>query len=165
MIYYIIMPIFALLLLIFQVSFLDLLFFGKIGIEISLIVVIYAGFHLSIERGGVLAFVLGFIFDCITGSITGFHTFYYVVVFLVSRVVSRRVYSESTFFIVLFALAASLAEGALLSLIYRVVYGIDGYMKILGIFVFQSIIAGFVSPAVFLLLDKVQDVLYVGEQQ
>lgn len=165
MVYYILMPIFALLLLIFQVSFLDLLFFGKIGIEISLIVAIYAGFNLSMARGGLLAFVLGFTFDCITGSITGFHTFFYVVVFLAARMVSRRVYAEGTFFIVLFALAASFSEGVLLSLIYRIVYSVDSYMKILWIFMVQSIIAGFISPAIFLLLDRIQSVLYVGEPQ
>jgi len=159
------MPIFSLLLLIFQVSFLDLLFFGKIGIEISLIVVIYAGFHLSIAKGGSLAFLMGFIFDCITGSITGFHTFFYVLVFLIARLTSRRVYSEGTFFIVLFAFAASIAEGVFLSLIYIVIYNVENFTKIMWIFVIQSIIAGFLSPAVFLLLDKVESVLYVGEPQ
>ncbi|MEN6466251.1 MAG: rod shape-determining protein MreD [Syntrophaceae bacterium] len=165
MIYYVVMPIFSLLLLIFQVSFLDLMFFGKIGIEISLIVVIYAGFHLSIARGGSLAFVMGFIFDCITGSITGFHTFFYVLVFLAARLTSRRVYSEGTFFIVLFALAACLAQGVFLSLIYSFIYNVENFMKIMWIFIIQSIIAGFLSPAVFLLLDKMESVFYVGEPQ
>lgn len=165
MIYYVLMPIFSLLLLIFQVSFLDLLFFGKIGIEISLIVVIYAGFHLSISRGGSLAFVMGFVFDCITGSITGFHTFFYVLVFLIARLTSRRVYSEGTLFIVLFALAASIAEGVFLSLIYFFIYNVEHFMKIVWIFIIQSIIAGFLSPAVFLLLDKMESVFYVGEPQ
>ncbi len=165
MIYYVVMPIFSLLLLIFQVSFLDLMFFGKIGIEISLIVVIYAGFHLSIARGGSLAFVMGFIFDCITGSITGFHTFFYVLVFLAARLTSRRVYSEGTFFIVLFALAASFAQGVFLSLIYSFIYNVENFMKIMWIFIIQSIIAGFLSPAVFLLLDKMESVFYVGEPQ
>jgi rod shape-determining protein MreD len=165
LIYYVVMPIFSLLLLIFQVSFLDLLFFGKIGIEISLIVVIYAGFNLSISRGGSLAFVLGFVFDCITGSITGFHTFFYVLTFLIARLTSRRVYSEGTLFIVLFAFAASIAEGVFLSLIYFFIYNVEHFMKILWIFIIQSIIAGFLSPAVFLILDKMESVLYVGEPQ
>lgn len=165
MIYYVLMPIFSLLLLIFQVSFLDLILFGKIGIEISLIVVIYAGFHLSIAKGGSLAFVMGFIFDCITGSITGFHTFFYVLVFLIARLTSRRVYSEGTFFIVLFAFAASVAEGVFLSLIYVFIYNVENFMKIIWIFLIQSIIAGLLSPAIFLVLDKMESVLYVGEPQ
>ncbi len=165
MIYYVLMPIFSLLLLIFQVSFLDLIFFGKIGIEISLIVVIYAGFHLSIARGGSLAFVMGFIFDCITGSITGFHTFIYVLVFLAARLTSRRVYSEGTLFIVIFTIAASFAQGIFLSLIYVFIYNVENFMKILWIFIIQSIIAGFLSPAVFLLMDKLESVFYVGEPQ
>ena len=78
MIYYLIMPFLSLLLLIFQVNILDLVFFGKIGLEISLLIVIFAGFRLSMAKGGTLSFVLGFIFDCITGSITGFHTFFYI---------------------------------------------------------------------------------------
>jgi len=165
LIYYVLMPIFSLLLLIFQVSFLDLIFFGKIGIEISLIVVIYAGFHLSIARGGSLAFVMGFIFDCITGSITGFHTFIYVLVFLAARLTSRRVYSEGTLFIVIFTIAASFAQGIFLSLIYVFIYNVENFMKILWIFIIQSIIAGFLSPAVFLLMDKLESVFYVGEPQ
>ena len=165
MIYYVLMPIFSLLLLIFQVSFLQLLFFGKIGIEISLVVVIYAGFHLSVAKGGSLAFVMGFIFDCITGSVTGFHTFFYVAVFLVARLTSRRVYSEGTFFIVLFAFAASIAEGFFLGMIYFAIYDVEIFTKIMWIFIIQSIIAGFLSPSVFLILDKMERVLYVGEPQ
>jgi rod shape-determining protein MreD len=108
---------------------------------------------------------MGFVFDCITGSITGFHTFFYVLVFLAARLTSRRVYAEGTFFIVLFAFVASLAEGVFLSLIYIVIYNVENFLKIMWIFIIQSIIAGFLSPAVFLLLDKMERFLYVGEPQ
>ena len=165
MIYYLIMPFLSLLLLIFQVNILELVFFGKIGLEISLLIVIFAGFRLSMAKGGTLSFVLGFIFDCITGSITGFHTFFYIAVFLSARLISRRVYSEGIFFIIIFAFCASLMEGVFLSLIYKFVYDLDNYYKILKIYLPQSIMAAFLGPAVFLILGRAEAFLYVREQK
>ena len=63
MIYYLLLPILLLLLVIVQITILDLFSLGWIGMEISLIVVIYAGFHLDALRGGILSLLLGF-FEC-----------------------------------------------------------------------------------------------------
>jgi len=57
---------------------------GRLVFELSLIVVIYAGFRLDLIRGSILAFVLGFVFDCVSGSVLGLFTFIYVVIFLCS---------------------------------------------------------------------------------
>jgi cell shape-determining protein MreD len=78
MAYYIVIPFFALLLVVLQRTLLDLVFGGRIGIEVSLILVVWAGFHLDMLRGGVLAFVLGFLLDCLSGTILGLTTFVYV---------------------------------------------------------------------------------------
>ena len=45
MIYYLLLPVFSLFLLTIQITIFDILFFGKAGLEISLILVIYAGFY------------------------------------------------------------------------------------------------------------------------
>ncbi|MEA1936085.1 MAG: hypothetical protein U9M96_04605, partial [Thermodesulfobacteriota bacterium] len=94
MIYYLILPVFSLLLIVFQTTVLDLFFLGKIELEVSLILVVWAGFHLDVVKGGILSFVLGFFLDCITGSMTGLFMFIYVVIFSLSKIVSLRVYAE-----------------------------------------------------------------------
>ena len=69
MIYYLLLPMLLLLLVIVQITILELFSFGWIGIELSLIVVIYLGFHLDTLRGGVLSLLLGFFLDCLTLSL------------------------------------------------------------------------------------------------
>ncbi|HEX7539367.1 MAG TPA: hypothetical protein VF358_03605, partial [Syntrophales bacterium] len=67
MAYYIVLPFFTILLVVLQRTLLELLFGGRIGVEVSLILVIYAGFHLDVVRGGILAFLAGFLLDCVSG--------------------------------------------------------------------------------------------------
>ena len=84
MIYYLLLPVFSLFLLTIQVGVFDALFFGKIAPEISLIVVVYAGFFMSVMRGGTLSVILGFFLDTITGGVNpGFFLFSYPLIFLV----------------------------------------------------------------------------------
>ncbi len=72
--YLVLLPL-ALLLVLFQKSILYLFFFGRVDVEISLILVIYAGFRLGVLRGALLSFVVGFFMDCMTGSVSGPHSF------------------------------------------------------------------------------------------
>jgi len=51
MIYYLLLPVLLLLLVIVQITILELFSLGWVGMELSLIVVIYAGFHLDALRG------------------------------------------------------------------------------------------------------------------
>ena len=67
-----------LLLVVVQTTILDFLTLGWIGMEISLIVVIYAGFHLDALRGGILSLMLGFFLDCLTSAIFGLYMFLYM---------------------------------------------------------------------------------------
>jgi len=92
MIYYLLMPVFALWLLVFQTTVLVLFVFGKIKLEISLLLVIYAGFHLDLIKGGILALVLGAFLDCMTSLIPGFHVIFYMLIFIISKSISYRVY-------------------------------------------------------------------------
>ncbi len=134
MIFYLILPLFSLILIVLQTTILNFFFLGKMGLEVSLIAVVYAGFYLGITKGGILAFVLGFFLDCIGGSITGLYTFFYVVVFFVSRIVSFRVYAEGVFFIMAFTFVCGIAEGILIILLYQVIYGIDIFLNMFKTF-------------------------------
>ncbi|HEX7504185.1 MAG TPA: hypothetical protein VF336_02860, partial [Syntrophales bacterium] len=99
MAYFIVLPIFATLLIVLQKTLLDLLFGGRIGVEVSLILVVYAGFHLDMVRGGVLAFLMGFLLDCVSGTIMGLYTFIYVMLFILSYLLSPKIYGERMLFI------------------------------------------------------------------
>ena len=104
MAYYLLLPFFSIILVVFQTTIADIIFSGRLVLEISIIVVIYAGYRLDLIRGSVLAFVLGFVFDCLAGSVPGLFTFAYVLIFLLSFFVSASLTTEKMHFIAIFAL-------------------------------------------------------------
>ncbi|MBW2648394.1 MAG: hypothetical protein JRC53_01030, partial [Deltaproteobacteria bacterium] len=119
MIYYLLLPFFSLLLLTIQITIFDILFLGKAGLEISLILVVYAGFYLSIKRGIALSFILGFFLDCITGVVPGFFVLSYVLIFLISKGVSFKVYAGVTIFTIGFTFICALFGKLLIVLMYE----------------------------------------------
>lgn len=159
MIYYITLPIFSLALIVFQTTILDLFFLGKIGFEVSLILVVYAGLHLDVMKGGFLAFVLGFFLDCITGSMTGFFILIYVIIFFISKVVSTRVYPESITFIMGFTFICVFSEGIITILIYYFIHNVNLSHNILEIFLPQALVAGVLSPALFPVFYRLEGLL------
>jgi len=101
MLYYLSLPFLSILLVILQSTITDVIFSGRLVFELSLIVVIYAGFRLDLIRGSILAFILGFVFDCVAGSVLGVFTFIYVVIFLCSFFASVRLATEKIYIIAL----------------------------------------------------------------
>lgn len=163
MIFYLLLPLFSLILVILQTTVLSLFFLGKMGLEISLIIVIWAGFRMDALKGGVLAFVLGFFLDCITGSAAGLLTSYYVAVFFMSRAVSFKVYSERHFFIMAFAFLCAFSEGLFVAIIYRLFYGADVLAGIYRIFLVQALALALFSPLFFTLFGRLEGILNVRE--
>ncbi len=163
MIYYLLLPVFSLLLLTIQVTVFDVLSFGKTGLEISLILVIYAGFYLSIIRGIALSFVLGFFLDCITGVIPGFFVLSYVLIFLISKGVSLKVYARGVVFTIGFTFVCVLFEKFLIILMYRGLYGINVFYDILSISLLHAVIAGIFAPAFFALFHRLEVLFNVWE--
>jgi len=108
MLYYISLPIFAILLVVLQSTVTDVIFSNCFVFEISLVVVIYAGFHLDMMKGTVLAFCLGFVLDCIGGSALGVSALIYLFVFWSSFFISDFLDTEKKhvwLFSVFFALS------------------------------------------------------------
>lgn len=163
MIYYLLLPVFSLLLLTIQVTVFDVLSFGKTGLEISLILAIYAGFYLSIIRGIALSFVLGFFLDCITGVIPGFFVLSYVLIFLISKGVSLKVYAKGVVFTIGFTFVCVLFEKFLIILMYRGLYGINVFYDILNISLLHAVIAGIFAPAFFALFHRLEVLFNVWE--
>jgi len=162
-IYYFVLPVFSLVLIVFQTTVLDLFFLCKIEFELSLILVVYAGFHLDIMKGGVLSFILGFFLDCITGSMTGLFTFIYVLIFSISRIVSSRVYLEGIAFIMGFTFICVFSEGIITVLVYKLICGVDMYSDVLRVFFPQALVASVLSPALFSIFERLEVLLNVGE--
>jgi len=81
MIFYLLTLLLTFSVIILQRTFVDLLFAGKIGLELSLILVIFAGFNFEEVRGVIFAALTGFVFDCLSGAVMGLYTFFYVIVF------------------------------------------------------------------------------------
>jgi hypothetical protein len=163
MIYFLILPIFSLIMLVFQTTILNLFSLGKMSVELSLIAVVYAGFRCGTIKGGFFAFVTGFILDCLTGAVSGLFTLYYVLVFTVSRSISFKVFSEGYLFITIFTFICVFFEAVLISLFYHVFYGVEIFLNIYKGFLAQALVAGFLSPALFKMFERLESILNVRQ--
>jgi len=163
MAYFVVLPFFTILLVVLQRTLLDLVFGGRIGIEVSLILVVWAGFHLDMLRGGALAFLLGFLLDCMSGTIMGLTTFVYVVLFVLSGLLSPRVYGERMLFIMAYVFFCVLLEGLFIFAVYWFIYGTDVSDSLLGTTLPQALVAGVLSPAVFTLFNRLEVDIHAGE--
>jgi rod shape-determining protein MreD len=163
MIYYLLLPLLLLLLVIIQITVLDIFALRWLGMEISLIVVIYSGFHLSSLRGGLLSFVLGFFLDCLTSAIFGLYTFLYIVLFYFSMIVAGKVYAEKPVFIASFTGLCTLLEGLAIVLLYRFFFGADILYAIPKIFIPQAVVLGLLSPLFFHLFQCFEAFLHARD--
>jgi hypothetical protein len=165
MIYYLLLPVFSIALLAFQTTFFDIIFLGKIGVEISLVLVIYAGFNFDLAKGAAMSFVLGFFLDCVTSVIPGLFVFIYLLIFFISKIASFRVYAEGIVFIMGFTFICALLEGAVIIITYKVLYGMNVVSDMSNIFLPQSMVLGVISPALFSLFYRFEVLLYAGETE
>jgi rod shape-determining protein MreD len=154
MIYYIGLPFFLVLFVVFQHSIPGVLFLNTITVEISVIVVIYAGFRLRLIKGSLLALLLGFIMDCITGAISGFYTLIYFSLFSIAFVVSPRIYAEGPGFIVFTTFVCGLLEGLLIVVFNYFIYGTHLFQDTFRFFFPQLIVISAVSPVFFKIFDR-----------
>jgi rod shape-determining protein MreD len=165
MIYYLLLPVLLLLLVIAQITILDLLSLGWVGMEISLIVVIYAGFHLNALRGGIVSLLLGFFLDCLTSTIFGLYMFLYVLIFFLSMIVEGRVYAGKPVLIASFTALCTLLEGLAIVLLYRLAFSADILYVLPKIFIPQALVLGFISPILFNLLKHFEVILHAEDRR
>lgn len=165
MIHYLLLPILLLLLVIVQITILELFSLGWIAIELSLIVVIYLGFHLDALRGGILALLLGFFLDCLTSAIFGFYMFLYILIFYLSNHVGGKIYAGKPALIGSFTALCTLLEGLMIVLFYRFFFGADILDAIPKIYVPQAVVVGCLSPFCFILLKRFEVFLYVEDRR
>jgi rod shape-determining protein MreD len=160
MLYYLSLPFFSILLIVLQTTIADIIFSGQLILEISIVVVIYAGFRFTLIRGATLAFVLGFVFDIIAGSILGLFTLIYVLVFLFSFFMSVKLIAEKMHFIALFTLICAFLEEFAVVLFYNLVYGFDMLHSTPFVLLPQALIVGLLAPALFYSMHKLEVFFY-----
>ncbi len=165
MTFYLFSPVLLFLLVILQVTILDLFSFGWIGMEISIIVVIYAGFHLDAFRGDILSFLLGFFMDCLTSTVFGCHLFLYMVIYGCSMIVGERVYAGKPSLIAFFTAFCTLLKGMMIILIYRFFFGSNLLHEMPTFFVPQALVLGLLSPILFNLFQRFEVLLNVEDRQ
>lgn len=160
MIYYISLPFFSLALIVFQMMIGDIVFSGKVAVELSLILVIYSGFRSDVQRGGILSFVLGFIQDCLTSPLSGFYTLIYVLIFLISKLASLRISPERPFLIMSFTFICALFEGIIIILFYPLLFGGGISAYAITSHLPQIFIVSAVSPSLFKVFDWTEATLW-----
>ena len=154
MIYYLLLPLILLILVVVQITILDIFTLGWISMEISVIVVIYAGFHLDALRGGILSLMLGFFLDCLTSAIFGLYIFLYCLIFYLSMIVAGRAYGGNPVLIACFTGICTMLEGLVIVLLYYFVFGADILAAIPKVFIPQAALLGLISPLVFRLFHR-----------
>lgn len=158
--YYILTPLLLILLIVVQSTVSGMFFHGFVTLEISLIVVIYAGFHLDLLKGVFLSFVAGFIVDCVGGFIPGASSFVYVLIFLASFFISEFLDTGKRYVIMSFTIVCVLLKEALLLSFYSMTLKTNVFAgNYVAVFA-QSLIAGCLAPAVFYVMHRLGEVVY-----
>jgi rod shape-determining protein MreD len=147
---------FGIILIGLQTMIANLFFSGKLVVEISLLLVLSAGFNLTWVKGGILCFIIGFLLDCFMGSVSGLFALIYLTFFLLAKFVSPRVYAEKIWFIMAFVALCSLVEGMLVIAFYRLAFDLDKLPHIGDVFLPQAMIVGLLAPLFFSLVRRLK---------
>ncbi len=156
------LPFAAILLVVLQTTLADIIFSGLLTLELTIIVVIYAGFHLDLPKGMFLAFVTGFVLDCLSGTVLGLFTIIYLVIFLISFFVSLRIDSGKLYLIAGFSLICSLLESLILISFYHFVFEHDMVSKIPLLFLPQALIISVFAVCFFLAMRRIEGLFIYG---
>ena len=154
MLYYLSLPILSILLIVLQSTITDVIFSNYFAFEMSLVVVIYAGFHLDLIKGTILAFFLGFVLDCVGGSVLGLFAFIYIIVFWCSFFISDLLDTEKTHVIVFFSFFCAFLKEIILNIFYYLAFDIKLLLNVYFIIFMQALVIGLVAPLFFYLMDR-----------
>jgi rod shape-determining protein MreD len=162
MTFYLLLPLSLLLMVVLQVTLLDRLFFGKAGIELVIIFVVYAGLCMKPLPGGLLCFLVGYLMDCVSGSLSGLHASIYVVIFLMAKLYFFRIHADRSTVIALFCFFGILAEGFIVLGLYNIVYGMTVWRNILAYTLPQAMVGALLSPVLFNIFNRIEVFLGYG---
>jgi hypothetical protein len=162
MTYYLLLPVVSVALVVVQTALPEILSFRLAGLELSLVLVAYAGFHLTLARGSLLAFTLGFTLDCLSGIVVGFFTTVYVIVYFLAYAVSLQADTRKASLVVSFTFCGALLEGALIMLLRTYVFHVHSFAAIARVVVLQAVVLAALSPLLFNAFHRLEVFLFHG---
>lgn len=158
------MPV-LLFLIVVQKTVLDIFSFHLLSVDLTLLFVVFAGFSMSVLRGGILTLAAGYFVGVMTGTVTGLFMFVYFSLFCVSTLVSTRVYIEQSYFIMLFTMSCALVEGMMLVVINRYILDAPALYPTLRAVFPQIFILGLISPFFFKVFRKFEVLVHAKTVQ
>jgi len=160
MIYYILLLILSILVIVLQSTITDVIFSNCFIFEMSLVVVIYTGFHLDLIKGTALAFLIGLFMDCVGGSVLGVYAFIYILTFWTSFFVSDLLDTEKTHVIIFFSFFCILVKEILLNIFYYLAFNISLFLNTYYFMMTQALVISLLTPLLFYLMDHTEIFLY-----
>ncbi|MBN1663263.1 MAG: rod shape-determining protein MreD [Deltaproteobacteria bacterium] len=159
MMYFILLPLILLIMVSFQATVLDNLFFGKSGVDLSIIIVIYIGLRIKPLQGGILSLLIGYFIDCTTGVLSGLHAFTYVVLFFTAKLYFLRIRADKLAFMAFFCFMSILLEGFAVLLFYGMLYENGILHNLLAFTLPRAVVGGILSPVIFEIFHFVEGAL------
>jgi len=164
MLYYLLLPFLSILLIVLQSTAGDLIFCGRLVFEVSLIAVVYAGFHFDMVRGIILSFVLGLLWDCIGGAVVGLFTFIYVCLFFFSYFAADFLATEKKYVIAFFCFFCAFFKEIVSASFYYLAFKNNVLADSNFVFILQAMLIGLFAPVFFDLMRRAE-VFWDGEKE
>lgn len=157
--HYLYLTLLALIVIILQLSFWDLMGLGFGDLEFSLLLVIYAGLRMNVISGGILSYLLGFFFDTLAGAVPGLYGLIYILLFALSLLVARVTNINSTYLTMIYVFIAALAKAFILLGYFQFIADVSLLEDIWFIFLPQALILAVISPCLFRLFARLEVML------
>lgn len=154
----------AILALLLQTAVLPQLTFGSGAPDLLLIMCVYLGLRQHSVAGAVGAFVLGYLQDAVSGSVMGINAFAMSLVYVGVYLTSRHLWVDNAISkIVVVFCAAVVKTAAVLMLVALFVTGEHAWSTLLPQMTAEAVLAALLSPPVFAILARTQDLAVVEE--
>ena len=160
---FVILPLLALGVAVFQETILLSLTFDAVRVNVAFLFVVYGGFFLEEREGFLLALYLGVFMDGLLSIIPGVYVIVYVSVFFLTRWMSGKMNPGKPWTLALFSFLVSFPEFLVLYAAYGIFYGKDLSGEFLRIYLPQAAVAGIICPFVFPVFDRIAGMIH-GER-
>jgi rod shape-determining protein MreD len=161
---FVILPLLALCVAVFQETILLSLTFDTVRINVAFLLVVYGGFFLEEREGFLLALYLGVFLDGLLSNIPGVYVILYMSIFFFTRWMSGKMNRGKPWTLALFSFLVSFPEFLILYAAYGIFYGKDLSGEFLRIYLPQAAVAGIICPFVFPIFDRLAGMIH-GERE
>lgn len=151
--------------LLLQTTVLPLAAIGRATPDLLLIMCVYLGLHQHTVGGAIGAFSLGYLQDAFSGSVAGLNAFGMCLVFTMVYLTSRRLWVDNTISKVAVVFLASVLKTMAILALVAVFMSAEGLWRtMLSYLPIEAGLAAILSPAVFAVLARTQQLQEVEEE-